>query len=42
VAFFSENAKALPQLWVFIVAPLVGACLAGLVYKCLGGCKKEK
>ena len=40
VAFFSENAKALPQLWVFIVAPLVGACLAGLVYKCLGGCKK--
>ena len=43
VAFFSENAKALPQLWVFIVAPLVGACLAGLAYKCLGGCcKKEK
>ena len=40
VAFFSENVKALPQLWVFIVAPLVGACLAGLVYKCLGGCKK--
>ena len=43
VAIFSENALAMSQLWVFIVAPLVGACLAGLVYKCLGGCcKKEK
>ena len=40
VAFFSENAYALPQLWLFIVAPLVGAGLAGLAYKCLGGCKK--
>ena len=40
VAFFSENAYALPQLWLFIVAPLVGAALAGLAYKCLGGCKK--
>lgn len=41
VAVFSENAKALPQLWLFIVAPLVGACLAGLAYKCLGGCCKN-
>ncbi len=41
VAVFSENAKALPQLWLFIVAPLVGACLAGLAYKCLGGCCKK-
>ncbi|MBO6023791.1 MAG: MIP family channel protein [Bacteroidales bacterium] len=32
--------SALSHLWVFIVAPLVGAGLAGLVYKCLGGCKK--
>lgn len=41
VAFFSENAYALPQLWLFIVAPLVGAALAGLAYKCLGGkCEK--
>jgi aquaporin Z len=32
-AIFSENALALPQLWLFIVAPLVGAALAGLVYK---------
>ena len=32
--------SALSHLWLFIVAPLVGAGLAGLVYKCLGGCKK--
>ena len=32
--------SALSHLWVFIVAPLVGAGLAGLCYKCLGGCKK--
>ena len=42
-AIFSENALALPQLWLFIVAPLVGAALAGLCYKCItceGNCKK--
>ena len=27
--------EALSQVWVFIVAPLVGACLAALVYKAL-------
>ena len=32
--------SALSHLWVFIVAPLVGAGLAGPCYKCLGGCKK--
>ena len=32
--------SALSHLWLFIVAPLVGAGLAGLAYKCLGGCKK--
>ena len=32
-ALFSENALALPQLWLFIVAPLVGAGLAGICYK---------
>ena len=41
VAFFSENTLALPQLWLFVVAPLVGACLAGLAYKCLAGCCKN-
>ena len=42
-ALFSENALALPQLWLFIVAPLVGAALAGLCYNCIiceGTCKK--
>ncbi len=42
-ALFSENALALPQLWLFIVAPMAGAALAGLCYKCIscdGTCKK--
>lgn len=30
------------QLWLFIIAPLVGAALAGFAYKCLGGCCKCK
>ena len=34
--------SALSHLWLFIVAPLVGAGLAGLAYKCLGGCEKCK
>ena len=45
VALFSncEGWSAMSQVWLFIVAPLVGACLAGLCYKCLAGCcKKEK
>ncbi|MDR0830749.1 MAG: aquaporin Z [Prevotellaceae bacterium] len=39
-AIFSENALAMPQLWLFIAAPLVGAALAGLVYKCYS-CNKK-
>lgn len=39
-AIFSEDALAMPQLWLFIVAPLVGAALAGLCYKCIA--PKEK
>ena len=40
-AIFSDCGtwSACSQLWLFIVAPLVGAALAGLAYKCLGGCK---
>jgi aquaporin Z len=34
-AIFSDNALALPQLWVFIVAPVVGAALAAYVYKAI-------
>lgn len=33
---------ALSQVWIFILAPLVGACLAALVYKFLDGKKEEK
>ena len=32
--------QALSQVWVFIVAPLVGACLAALVYKTVVAAKK--
>ena len=41
-AIFSDCAtwSACSQLWLFIVAPLVGAALAGLAYQCLGGCCK--
>jgi aquaporin Z len=34
-AIFSENALALPQLWLFIVAPALGATLAAYVYKAI-------
>lgn len=43
VALFSncEGWSAMGQVWLFIVAPLVGAALAGLAYKCLTSeCKK--
>ncbi len=44
-AIFSDCAtwSACSQLWLFIVAPLVGAAVAGLFYKCVCGdccCKK--
>ena len=39
-AIFSENALALPQLWLFIVAPIVGAAIAGFVYKMIAPEKK--
>ncbi len=48
VALFSNvpTWSAMGQVWLFIVAPLVGACLAGLCYKCIAGCcckcKKEE
>ena len=46
VALFSNTNgvwNAMGQVWLFIVAPLVGACLAGLAYKGLCGCcKKDK
>jgi aquaporin Z len=38
-ALFSDNSLALPQLWVFIAAPVVGAVIAAYVYKAIS---KEK
>lgn len=35
VAFFAEGGWALGQLWLFWVAPIVGAALAGIVHKAL-------
>lgn len=35
-----QGGEALNQLWVFIVNPLVGASLAALVWKLIGGCSK--
>ncbi|MBR4137793.1 MAG: aquaporin [Bacteroidales bacterium] len=46
VVLFSQSPVkewcACGQLWLFIVAPLVGACLAGLAYKCITGCCCQK
>ena len=43
VAMFSKvpTWSAMGQVWLFIVAPLVGACLAGICYKCIAGCCKK-
>lgn len=35
-ALFASGSWAMGQLWLFIVAPIVGAILAGLVYKVFG------
>ncbi len=32
-----EGAHALSQLWLFIVAPLVGAVLSAIIWKCISG-----
>ena len=36
VALF-EGGWAIPQLWLFWVAPIIGAVLGGIVYRWLGG-----
>ena len=40
VAFFAETA-ALSQLWVFWVAPIVGAVIGALIYNLVGGKQKD-
>jgi aquaporin Z len=36
VAFFAEGGWALAQLWLFWVAPIIGAAIAGFAWKALG------
>jgi len=38
-AIFSENPLALPQLWVFIFAPIIGAALAAFAWKAISSQK---
>lgn len=38
---FNGTTDALAQVWMFIVAPLVGGALAALLFKALHGAKKE-
>ncbi|QKJ65449.1 aquaporin Z [Deefgea piscis] len=40
-ALFADTA-ALSQVWLFWVAPLIGAAIAGVVYKMVGGDGKQK
>jgi aquaporin Z len=35
VAFFADGGWAIPQLWLFWLAPIIGAAVAGLVWKAL-------
>ena len=37
-----QGGEALQQLWVFIVGPFVGAVLAAIVWKVIGGCNCTK
>jgi len=39
---YNGSTAALAQVWMFIVAPLVGAILAAIVYRCLNTEKKQK
>ncbi|MFD2585343.1 aquaporin Z [Croceitalea marina] len=39
-ALFAEGTWAIPQLWLFWAAPIVGAILAGMVYKMISPEKK--
>jgi aquaporin Z len=36
-ALFADNSLAIPQLWVFIVAPILGSAAAAYVYKAIAG-----
>jgi aquaporin Z len=36
-AIFSDNTLALPQLWIFIAAPVMGAAIAAYAYNAIAG-----
>jgi aquaporin Z len=36
-ALFADNPLALPQLWIFIVAPVLGAAIAAYTYNAMAG-----
>jgi aquaporin Z len=36
-AIFADNALALPQLWIFIAAPIIGAVIAAYAYNAIAG-----
>jgi aquaporin Z len=40
-AIFADNPLALPQLWVFIVAPIIGAILAAYAYNAIADKPKK-
>jgi aquaporin Z len=39
-AIFADNSLALSQLWIFIVAPVLGAAIAAFVYNAIAGKSK--
>ena len=39
---YNGTTEALGQVWIFIVAPLIGAVVAVLIFKCLHKDKKEQ
>jgi aquaporin Z len=39
-AIFSDNSLAMSQLWIFIVAPVLGAAIAAFVYNAIAGKSK--
>jgi aquaporin Z len=41
-AIFADNPLALPQLWIFIVAPVLGAVIAAFVYNAMAKKAKNK
>lgn len=40
-AIYNGNTDSLAQVWIFIVAPLIGGALAAVLYNCLHGKNKE-